>query len=160
MSTEQEVFEESAVRQLCKEIGYGRVMQLASQLWHREDPVGALSVGVPYGSMSNIDDDYRSTFNALLNDFHWGGDREYLYHRLGLTDGDIPSLLFAAAEAYFEEQNKSRRLQEKLEQIRLMCQSLDEEVAENPLAGLLRAPSGVRTATKAIRLVLDGEEPE
>ena len=45
---------------------------------------------------------------------------------------------------------------EKLEHVRVICQSLDEEAAENPLTKLLPAPNGIRIATKAIRLVLNG----
>jgi len=34
-----------ALRQLCEEWGYGRMMQLASQMWATKDPLGALTVG-------------------------------------------------------------------------------------------------------------------
>ena len=37
--------EEVAVRALGEAIGYGRVMQLAEQIWTSEDPIGALTVG-------------------------------------------------------------------------------------------------------------------
>jgi hypothetical protein len=37
--------EENAVRQLGEAIGYGRVMQLAEQIWTKDDPIGALTVG-------------------------------------------------------------------------------------------------------------------
>lgn len=37
--------EENAVRQIGEEIGYGRVMQAASDIWSKKDPIGALTVG-------------------------------------------------------------------------------------------------------------------
>lgn len=57
-------------------------------------------------------------------------------------------------------QKKNRELTRKLDHVRLMCKNLDDEAEENPLTQLLKAPAGVRLATKAIRLVLDGEKPE
>lgn len=35
----------AAVPSACQAIGYGRVMQIASEAWQRMDPVGALTVG-------------------------------------------------------------------------------------------------------------------
>lgn len=32
---------------ICEAIGFGRVMQIAADEWHRRDPVGALTVGPP-----------------------------------------------------------------------------------------------------------------
>lgn len=36
---------QAAVEELCKIIGYGRVMQIAAELWKKIDPVGALTLG-------------------------------------------------------------------------------------------------------------------
>lgn len=41
--------EENAVRQICDLIGYGRTMQIASELWCKQDSLGALTVGPCYG---------------------------------------------------------------------------------------------------------------
>ena len=30
---------------ICEEIGYGRVMQIAADAWREKDPVGALTIG-------------------------------------------------------------------------------------------------------------------
>mgnify|MGYP000642368484 CR=1 FL=1 len=34
-----------AIKVLCERFGYGRVMQVASDLWQSKDPIGALVVG-------------------------------------------------------------------------------------------------------------------
>lgn len=34
-----------------REIGYGWMLQMISELWHRSDPVGALTVGPCYGTL-------------------------------------------------------------------------------------------------------------
>jgi len=40
---------EERVLALCEEHGYGRVMQVASELWRRKDPSGAIALGDCYG---------------------------------------------------------------------------------------------------------------
>lgn len=42
-----------AVLPLCEKIGFGRVMQIASEEWKRRDPVGALTIGPCFGSVDN-----------------------------------------------------------------------------------------------------------
>jgi hypothetical protein len=39
------------IEPLCREHGYGRVMQLVSQWWREKDPVGAISLGPCYGEL-------------------------------------------------------------------------------------------------------------
>lgn len=42
----REILSDSAtIENLCKDIGYGRVMQIAADLWKGIDPIGALTVG-------------------------------------------------------------------------------------------------------------------
>jgi hypothetical protein len=40
----------SALQSICETIGYGRVMQLSSQMWQEKDPVGSFVVGTCKGS--------------------------------------------------------------------------------------------------------------
>lgn len=35
----------AALLQICEQIGYGRVMQLSSQMWQEKDPIGSFVVG-------------------------------------------------------------------------------------------------------------------
>ena len=44
--------EENRVGALCEDIGYGRVMQITSELWRRKDPLGALTVEPTFGEVS------------------------------------------------------------------------------------------------------------
>ena len=39
------------VRLICEQIGYGRVMQLASKFWREKDAKGALSVGPTFAEI-------------------------------------------------------------------------------------------------------------
>jgi len=81
-------------------------MQLASQLWHRKDPTGAVSMGVCYGSMIDLDDDHKSTFRALFRRLEFPGNRDYFLQHLGQIDGDVPGVLFAAAELLFDAERE------------------------------------------------------
>lgn len=40
-----------AVLRACRNIGYGRVMQVASEAWRDIDPIGAISLGPCFGSL-------------------------------------------------------------------------------------------------------------
>lgn len=37
-----------------RDLGYGRMMQLISAVWKKHDPVGALSLGPPYGTLTAV----------------------------------------------------------------------------------------------------------
>ncbi len=40
-----------AVLRACRNIGYGRVMHVASEAWRDIDPIGAISLGPCFGSL-------------------------------------------------------------------------------------------------------------
>lgn len=40
---------------ICRRIGYGRVMQVASEAWRAIDPIGAISLGPCFGSLAKGD---------------------------------------------------------------------------------------------------------
>ena len=43
--------ETADVQALCLRYGYGRVMQIASELWRQRDPIGAIALGECYGTL-------------------------------------------------------------------------------------------------------------
>lgn len=48
----REMSEVETIRDLCERRGYGRVMQIAADLWKAKDPIGALTVGPCVGLLN------------------------------------------------------------------------------------------------------------
>ncbi len=48
------------IQSVCRRIGYGRVMQIASESWRRVDPMGAISMGPCFGMLENKKERKRS----------------------------------------------------------------------------------------------------
>lgn len=46
--------EDAFIQELCERIGYGAVMDSASRLWMRKDPMGAFIIGGCAGTIRNL----------------------------------------------------------------------------------------------------------
>ncbi len=53
---EQEMRAKEQIIRICEQIGYGRVMQIASTAWVMVDPLGALTVGPATAQVNDLED--------------------------------------------------------------------------------------------------------
>ena len=53
-AVQADLSEELRVVALCREFGFGRVMQIASEAWREQDPIGALTIGPAAGSQPSL----------------------------------------------------------------------------------------------------------